>query len=320
MGDCGICEIIDLRRYPVKSMLGESLTASEVGSRGLAGDRTHALVHTRTGKIASAKHPRLWRDLLTLAATVTPDGVRVAAPDGTVVESTDPTADDVLSRLVGQPVALTSTPPAVATLDRARPDAVLRDGVDADVPIDVSRLATEAPDGTFFDFAPIHLATTATLRRIEELGRIEERGRIEEQGRIDPDDGSAHRQAGADSAAGGSLAIRYRPNIVVGWPDNAGGGSAIDGGAFVEDAWVGRLVGLGDEVVLRVIAATPRCAIPTLAHGRLPRDVRALRVLADHHRIVPLPGLGEQPCAGVYAQPIRAGRVRLGDRVRLVDA
>ena len=295
-------------------MLGESLIAGEVGSRGLAGDRTHALVHTRTGKIASAKHPRLWRDLLTLAATVTSDGVRVAAPDGTVVESTDPAADDVLSRLVGQPVALTSTPPAVATLDRAKPDAVLRHGVDAEVPVDVSRIATEAPAGTFFDFAPIHLITTATLRRIQELGRIQE------PGGIDADDGSADRPPVVDAAASGSLAIRYRPNIVVGWPDDAGGESAINGGAFVEDAWVGRLIGLGDEVVLRVIAATPRCAIPTLAHGRLPRDVRALRVLAEHHRIVPLPGMGEEPCAGVYAQPIRGGRVRLGDRVRLIDA
>ena len=66
----------------VKSMLGESLTASEVGPRGLDGDRTHALIHRGTGKIASAKHPRLWRDLLTLTATATGDGVRVTAPDG----------------------------------------------------------------------------------------------------------------------------------------------------------------------------------------------------------------------------------------------
>jgi uncharacterized protein YcbX len=89
MGDCGMCEIIDLRRYPVKSMLGESLTSSEVGPRGLAGDRTHALVHTGTGKVASAKHPRLWRDLLALTATATGDGVRVTAPDGITVASTD---------------------------------------------------------------------------------------------------------------------------------------------------------------------------------------------------------------------------------------
>jgi uncharacterized protein len=58
-----------LRRYPVKSMLGENLQGSDVTGRGLAGDRALALVHRETGKVASAKNPRLWRGLLKLAAT-----------------------------------------------------------------------------------------------------------------------------------------------------------------------------------------------------------------------------------------------------------
>ena len=194
---------------------------------------------------------------------------------------------------------------------------MLRDGIDADVPVDVGRLAGRAPAGTFFDFAPIHLVTTATLRRIDRLGRGAGSNR-HEPGRADESTWS-DAAARVDDVGPDALAIRYRPNIVVGWPDDADGEGAIDDGAFVEDGWVGRRIGLGDEVVLRVIARTPRCAIPTLAHGRLPRDVRALRVLADHHRIVPLPGLGEQPCAGVYAEPVRVGRVRLGDHVRLID-
>ena len=57
-----------LRRYPVKSMLGEGLAACDVGPRGLAGDRVLALVHRETGKVASAKNPRTWRSLLKLAA------------------------------------------------------------------------------------------------------------------------------------------------------------------------------------------------------------------------------------------------------------
>ncbi len=48
-----------LRRYPVKSMLGEDLAASGVTHAGLAGDRRLAVVSLRTGKIASAKFPRL---------------------------------------------------------------------------------------------------------------------------------------------------------------------------------------------------------------------------------------------------------------------
>ena len=59
-----------LRRYPVKSMLGEEVPASEVTASGLAGDRGLAVVSLRSGKVASAKYPRLWRDLLTLSAEV----------------------------------------------------------------------------------------------------------------------------------------------------------------------------------------------------------------------------------------------------------
>ena len=58
-----------LRRYPVKSMLGEELRTADVTERGLAGDRALALVHSETSKVVSAKNPRLWRDMLKLAAT-----------------------------------------------------------------------------------------------------------------------------------------------------------------------------------------------------------------------------------------------------------
>src|SRR5258708_12939122 len=54
-----------LRRYPVKSMLGEDLVEAEVSRSGLARDRRLAVVSRRTGKVASAKYPRLWRDMLT---------------------------------------------------------------------------------------------------------------------------------------------------------------------------------------------------------------------------------------------------------------
>ncbi len=74
---------------------------------------------------------------------------------------------------------------------------------------------------------------------------------------------------------------------------------------------------MGDDLVLRVIARTPRCAVPTLAHGALPRDPDALRVLARHNRVEPLDSLDPEPCAGVYAEVLRPGRIRTGDPVRL---
>ena len=53
-----------LRRYPVKSMLGEDVDVGDVTFTGLAGDRQLAVVSRTTGKIASAKFPRPWCYLL----------------------------------------------------------------------------------------------------------------------------------------------------------------------------------------------------------------------------------------------------------------
>ena len=272
--------VTTLRRYPVKSMLGEDLQAGEVSRSGLAGDRRLAVVSRRTGKIASAKYPRLWRDMLTLSAEVM-DGGGVAAlitlPDGETVRSTDADVDDILSGLLDEPVTLTATPPAGASLDRAVPEAVLRDGIAAAVPATLIEIGAAAPPGTFVDFAPLHLITTATLGRIAEL--------------------SLGRRADLE---------RYRPNIVIG----------TGGSGFTENDWLGRELRIGADLVLRVIARTPRCAIPTLAHGRLPRDTEALRVVARNNRVSPLPDVDPEPCAGVYAEVLKPGRISTGDPVR----
>jgi uncharacterized protein len=265
-----------LRRYPVKSMLGEDLRACDVTGRGLAGDRVLGLVHRETGKVASAKNPRLWRDLLRLAAASGPD-VKIAFPDGTALASTDPGIDAALSEFLGHPVTLTATPPPQATLDRADPEQVLRDGIEAQVLVEVGHLGGAAPEGTFFDFAPLHLLTTSTLERIAELSP---RGTVELE--------------------------RYRPNLVI--------RTAAPG--FAENDWTGRDLRIGRDLTIRIMIRTPRCAIPTLAHGDLPRDVAALRVPAAHNRVSPLDDWGPQPCAGVYAQVVRPGRVRVGDVVR----
>jgi uncharacterized protein YcbX len=271
-----------LRRYPIKSMLGEDLDASDVTFTGLTGDRQLAVLSRSTGKIASAKLPRLWRDLLTLSAAageVTGDGaVRITLPAGKTVWSSDADIDAVLSDLLDQPVTLTATPLPGAALDRAVPEAVLRDGVDAPVPAELMEIGGGGPPGTFVDFAPLHLLTTSTLDRIAEL--------------------SPYRRADLE---------RYRPNIVV----------RTSAPGFVENDWLERILHVGTELVLRVIARTPRCAVPTLAHGALPRSPDALRVLAHHNRVEPLDALDPEPCAGVYAEVLSPGRIRTGDAVRL---
>jgi uncharacterized protein len=269
-----------LRRYPVKSMLGEDVDASTVSRHGLAADRRLALVSRRTGKIASAKYPRLWRDLLTLSAaaddTARYGAVRITLPEGKAVWSTDPDVDEALSALLGEPVMLTAVPPLGASLDRAIPEAVLREGVTAEVPAEIMEIGTGPPPTTFVDFAPVHLLTTSTLDRIAEL-----------------------------SPYGKAAPERYRPNVVI--------RSTVPG--FTENDWLGRNLRIGDELVLAVIARTPRCAVPTLAHGGLRRDAEALRVLARHNRVQPVELSDPEPCAGVYAEVLAPGRIRVGDLV-----
>src|SRR5437764_1223953 len=107
---------LGLHRSTVKLLLAEGDQVDhwelDWAGRGLAGDRRLAVVSRRTGKVASAKYPRLWRDMLTLSAEALDDATaRITLPDGKTVSSTDPGVDAVLSGLLGQPVTLTSTPP-----------------------------------------------------------------------------------------------------------------------------------------------------------------------------------------------------------------
>ncbi|MET8626198.1 MOSC N-terminal beta barrel domain-containing protein [Kitasatospora sp. NPDC004669] len=255
-----------LCRYPVKSLLGEELSAVEVDERGLAGDRGRALLDVETGRVASAKNPRLWAGLLRYSAAAAADGgVAITGPDGCEADEAE------LSEALGRELALITGRPPGATVERAVPEEVLAHGIAAEVPITVNELGRAAPEGGFFDFAPLHLITSSTLDAV------------------------------------GTEAERYRPNLVI----------RTEGEGFVENAWVGRELAIGPTLRLRVVAPTPRCAVPTLRHGPLPRHIEALRIPAERNRLVPLEGMPELPCAGVYAQVLTPGRIEPGDRVRL---
>jgi uncharacterized protein len=66
--------VVALWRYPVKSMMGEELNATEITDRGLVGDRQFAVLDVATGKVAGAKNPRKWGNFFDF-----PSGLRRAA-------------------------------------------------------------------------------------------------------------------------------------------------------------------------------------------------------------------------------------------------
>ena len=171
-----------LRRYPVKSMLGETVDSLFVDEGGAEGDRRLGLVDTETGHVASAKQARLWRGLLKCTASAETGRVSIELPDGTNVTADDPGVDEALSRLLGRPVRLVRERPDGATLERPDPEKLLELGLDAEVSGRILKIAQATPGDSFTDEAPLHAITTATLEHI------------------------------------GVEALRYRPNLVIATP------------------------------------------------------------------------------------------------------
>lgn len=155
--------VVSMWRYPVKSMLGEELNATEVMERGLMGDRAYALVDAETGAIISAKLPRKWSVLFNCRAALnSPDQVKITLPDGSVVMGDRADVNEILSEAFGRKVKLSTAAPAEPSIEMYTPDI---EGIpDADAETN----AAIRPN-TFFDAATVHLLTTATLNQFQSL-------------------------------------------------------------------------------------------------------------------------------------------------------
>jgi uncharacterized protein len=162
--------VVSVLRYPVKSMLGEELTAADVTEAGLLGDRAFALIDNATAKVASAKNPRKWGRLFECRASfIEPPRkahpippVWIMLPDGTNVSSDQHNVNAVLSRFFGREVTLARTAPDSPSLEEYWPDI---DGLAHRETVTDEAIALSAPKGSFFDYAVAHVLTTNTLNR-----------------------------------------------------------------------------------------------------------------------------------------------------------
>jgi uncharacterized protein YcbX len=286
--------IRELWRFPVKSMLGERLDAADLNEGGIVGDRAHAIVDRETGKVASAKHPKLWPNLLACrAAFVEPPRpgdelppVRIELADGTSVTSDAADVDAVLSRFFGRDVELARAAQNGYTIDQYHPDEENYDPEGHRDEVVEARLGaaffnerglpSAVPEGSFFDLFPLSVLTTSSLDRL---------GELEPESRFD--------------------VRRFRMNVIVDTPARG----------FVENEWLGRTLAIGDDVQLGVSLPDPRCVMPSLAQEDLPKDSRILKALARHNRIDVAGSL--YPCAGVYAVAEATGTIHKDDRVSL---
>lgn len=244
-----IGSVVSLWRYPVKSMMGEELNAAVVTQRGVIGDRAYALIDLDTGKVASAKNPRKWAKLFNFRAAfietprqgVNIPPVRITLPDGNIVTTQQVDLNQILSNVLERDVTIGTTPPETPSLEEYWPDI---DGLaNREITTDESM-----PTGTFFDFAVVHLLTTATIDQLRELypqGRFEVR--------------------------------RFRPNIVV--------ESSTGEKGFLENSWIGRTLVIGTGVRLNILGSCPRCVMTTLPQGDLPKDPGILRTAAQYNEV-----------------------------------
>jgi uncharacterized protein YcbX len=224
-------KVREIWRYPVKSMLGEQLDRAEIGPGGIRGDRQWAVVDAESGVSLSAKR---YAALLSCSAWTNDGEVMIRLSDGSEfpVDSTE--AANGLSALLGREVVTRS--------------AASTQKIQHEFPTEITEgegepFLWEPGTEAFFDRAPLHLLTTATLDNLS---------------RLQPDS-TFHR-------------ARFRPNFVVN-SDQTG---------FVENDWVNEDLILG-SMKFRVIDLKPRCVMVTRPQGDLPKDVEVIRTIAKNN-------------------------------------
>jgi len=263
--------VVSLWRYPVKSTLGEELNGSEVTERGLLGDRVYALLDLLSGKIVSAKTPQKWGKLFDFRSTfIEPPRTGEKMPP---VRIALPDGNVITSEQDDLNQIISNWLGRKVNLISSAPEAAQFDAYWPDIdglPRPDGVTEHSMPVGTFFDACTIHVITTATLDRLRELypqGRFEVR--------------------------------RFRPNVVI--------KPVSDEKNFIEDAWVGSTLAIGDRVRLNINTSCPRCIMTTLPQADLPKDLGILRTVAQHNGVI----------AGLRTSVLQGGTIRRGDPVWL---
>lgn len=269
--------------YAVKSMAGVTVDQAELTVLGIAGDRRWATRSLELGGIRGAKKIGA---LMLCSAVDAGDHAVITLPDGSIVSSTDPDADERLSVAIGHAVELQELPDA-ADLDHFRrgpsvssdPVRELRDvfGREDDEPLpDFTAFPPEivefeSPPGTHYDCWPLMVMTTSALRAM------------------------------AAALPGSNVDVRrFRPSIVI----------ETDEPGHPEFSWTGRTARLGDDgPVIEFLRPCPRCVMTTRpVSGGIAEDRAVLRhIVRDLDQNL-----------GIYARVVRPGRFAAGDEISFV--
>ena len=145
--------VLEVWRYPVKSLRGERVDRSELGERGIPFDRAWGVIDPATGKVLSAKREAR---LLEGAAHLDGNVAVLELPSGTW-RSDDPSVHEAVSAWLGRDLRLEQAGAADQRSYEMNVSAEDEDSPTFEFP---------CPPGTFFDVATVHLLTTSSLRAI----------------------------------------------------------------------------------------------------------------------------------------------------------
>ena len=282
--------LVEIHRYPVKSMQGERLDRVWIAEDGMRGDRQWAARDEGRGGIEGArKLPALLDCSARYRETVLDAGANpipeVRLPSGKTFSADDRILARELSSLTGRELTLWPRLPASeqAHYRRGAPDhedmleelrAIFARLPDEPLP-DLGKLpqaimTSSTLPGSYFDCYSIFLLSRATLATMQ-----------------------------ARYPASIFDARRFRPNLLLDTDATEG---------FPENAWVGKRLRIG-EAVFDIVTECPRCAMTTRAFADLPKDPKVMRALVQ----------ANGGNLGVYAWVDTPGRVCEGDSIELVD-
>ena len=273
--------VATIYRYPVKSMMGETLSEADIGEAGIPGDRGWAVRDEKRGGIRGGKKiPQL----MTLAAQSGTAAPLITAADGDSASASSERINDWLSGKLNHPVTLWPLLPA-DQLDHYRRGAPDTEDFEQELRAVFGRLPDEplpdlagfeellefeSPPGTYFDAFPISIISQQSLNTMDQL---------EGESRFD--------------------VRRFRPNLLVDVPGSDH--------PFPEQAWVGKTLAIG-SVTLKIDTTCPRCAMTTHGFDDLPQDPQIMRKMVAN----------SEGNLGIYASVVKVGKVATGDSLSVM--
>jgi uncharacterized protein YcbX len=277
----GNASVLNIYRYPVKSMMGEALSEAAMGESGIAGDRGWAVRDEKRGGIRGGKKIPQLMQLTAQSGAAAP---LIIAPDGDSASASAEGINEWLSDKLNHPVTLWPLLPA-EQLDHYRRGAPDTEDFEQELRAVFGRLPDEplpdltgfeellefeSPPGTYFDAFSLSIMSQQSLATMNQLD-------------------------------GDSLfdVRRFRPNLLVDIPDSDH--------PFPEQAWVGKTLSIG-SVKLKIEMTCPRCSMTTHGFDDLPQDAQIMRKLVAN----------SEGNLGIYASVLEAGTVSAGDSVSLI--